>query len=329
MSELLKTLSATTGLSISDILRVASNGPNRYKVFMIEKRSGGLRKIAQPARELKHIQRSLIKILEKHLPVHDSATAYRIGKSIRDNARPHLSSTHLLKLDFTDFFGSILEQDFTALCIPKLSWNEPTDIALLVGLLFWKDKERQGLRLSIGAPSSPFLSNAMLFSFDATIAAYCAANEITYSRYADDITFSCLSNERLHEVLNHLTLMLQTMSNPRLTLNEHKTAFVSKRFGRRVTGLTLSNQGRLSIGRERKRQLQAGIHHFMLGKLSQDEIEKLRGNLAFAQSVEASFLLSMKDKYGNEVIERLLRRKISRDPFWEHLKRNRIPPPKV
>lgn len=329
MSELLKIISINTGLSISDILRVASNGPNRYKVFMIEKRSGGLRKIAQPARELKHIQRSLIKILEKNLPVHESATAYRIGKSICDNASPHLSSTHLLKLDFKDFFGSILEQDFSKLCVPLLGWKEQTDIALLVGLLFWRDKERSGLRLSIGAPSSPFLSNAMLFSFDASVAAYCATKEITYTRYADDMTFSCLSNERLHEVLIHLTRMLQAMSHPRLTLNDQKTTFVSKRFGRRVTGLTLTNEGRLSIGHEKKRQLRAAIHRFSLGKLDHDQAETLRGNLAFTQSVEASFLSSMKNKYGNEVIEQLLRRKVSRDPFWESLKRNRIPAPKV
>ncbi|HCN8126267.1 TPA: RNA-directed DNA polymerase, partial [Escherichia coli] len=50
------------------------------------------------------------------------------------------------------------------------------------------------LVLSVGAPSSPFISNIVMSSFDEEISSFCKENKISYSRYADDLTFS--TNER-------------------------------------------------------------------------------------------------------------------------------------
>lgn len=108
MNELVETI----GLSISDLTRVIETAPAKYKVYQIAKRSGGHRTIAHPARELKLIQRY---VLEKELlefPVHPSAMAYEAGRSIFHNARGHRYNDVFLKLDFTNFFPSILVRDW-------------------------------------------------------------------------------------------------------------------------------------------------------------------------------------------------------------------------
>jgi RNA-directed DNA polymerase len=75
-----------------------------------------MREIAQPAREVKMLQRILIDHLLLTLPVHHAARAYRKGLSIRDNAAPHAGSHPILKMDFKDFFPSIRSSDWEKHC---------------------------------------------------------------------------------------------------------------------------------------------------------------------------------------------------------------------
>lgn len=44
--------------------------------------------------------------------------------------------------------------------------------------------------LPMGFPCSPFVSNLVLRPFDIVISKYCQLNNITYTRYADDMLFS-------------------------------------------------------------------------------------------------------------------------------------------
>ncbi|WP_299019377.1 hypothetical protein [uncultured Photobacterium sp.] len=60
--------------------------------------------IAHPSKELKFIQDLIINQLQSKLPIHDVATAYIKGKSIKDNAFPHAKSKYLLKMDLKSFF---------------------------------------------------------------------------------------------------------------------------------------------------------------------------------------------------------------------------------
>src|SRR5690348_5091683 len=114
MTALLERLSAETGLRALDVQRIATSAPVRYKFYSIPKRSGGLRRIAQPAREVKALQRALQKILLDDLPVHQCAKAYRKGLSIRDNAMAHAENGPILKLDLQEFFPSLKSSDWVA-----------------------------------------------------------------------------------------------------------------------------------------------------------------------------------------------------------------------
>ena len=124
-------------LFVSDIQlnRLIRRAPHTYKVYTIPKRTGGRRVIAQPARETKYLQRWLISNIFCDLPVHESATAYKLGASIKKNAEKHARNSYLTKFDFKDFFTSIKETDlknhFANHLTNKLTEDEAEDAALL------------------------------------------------------------------------------------------------------------------------------------------------------------------------------------------------------
>jgi retron-type reverse transcriptase len=288
---------------------IIRSAPFRYKVFKVEKRSGkGKRTIAQPAREVKDLQYWVIEKILRNFPIHSAATAYRAGRSIGTNATKHAPNRFLLKMDFKDFFNSIKSDDFETYLKNRSSeeWSE-RDIAHLKRILFW-DKERKGrLVMSVGAPSSPMLSNILMYDFDRKVQAYCARKRVRYSRYADDLTFSTNKANVLREIELRVTRICEEMDHPRLTVNTEKTVHASIGVGRRVTGLVLTNEGNISLGREKKRLIRAQVHQFLVGGLNLEEARKLRGMLAFVNSVEPSFIERLKVHYGSAEIDRVIK----------------------
>jgi RNA-directed DNA polymerase len=304
MSKLIDLIAAETGLAPDDIFRLVRSAPRRYKVFQIPKRSGGLREIAQPAREVKLLQRVLLNKVLASLPVHDAATAYRIGRSIATNAVRHSGHGPILKMDFRDFFPSIRADDWILYCRNARLFDE-SDAELSAQILFRKAKHEHILKLSIGAPSSPILSNILLVPFDTMISAEAAKRRIRFTRYADDLTFSGQRIGMLKDMVDVVQGTVRHMQRPKLTINSEKTAFVTAKYRRVVTGITLANDGSLSLGHERKRSLSAAVHHAVLGKLSADQVLKLSGDLAFANVAEPAFLDRLARKYGAETIQKL------------------------
>ncbi|MBL0021572.1 retron St85 family RNA-directed DNA polymerase [Sphingorhabdus sp.] len=301
LSKFLKQLSVHTGLSEADLLKIWTNAPDRYKVFRIRKRSGGWREIAQPARELKLVQRALVEILLSQLPVHDAATAYVRGRSILDNATPHRGDTPILKLDFRDFFPSILAEDWEAYCAAH-DVIQGSDVHLTSRMLFRRPRSSTKLRLSIGAPSSPMLSNVLMYEFDDAIDKIAKDKGIAYTRYADDLTFSGQRIGMLQDMVRAVKKTLRNQSSPKLRLNQSKTVFVTMASKRTVTGVVLANDGTAGIGRGRKRELSAAVHHAKMGKLEKSELKELCGHLAFANAIDPDFLKFLAKKYGSEVI---------------------------
>lgn len=294
-------------LSPHDVRVLLLTAAHRYKLHYIEKRHGrGKRLIAQPTAEIKLLQHWAIERYLSRLPIHKAATAYRTGMGIRDHADLHAENNYLLKLDFKDFFPSILGEHF--LMYLKVHSNIADDDArLLMGLLFRFDKAIEKYSLSIGAPSSPMVSNAIMFDFDNAVEGYCREHGIAYSRYADDLALSTNRPKTLDGVHAFIRNLCDEMPFPRLRLNEEKTVFSSKKHRRQLTGLVLTNDGKSSLGREKKRSIRAMAHHYSNGGLSPEQIAQLRGLLAFAQSIEPSFVCVISRMIGEEAFHRLMK----------------------
>ena len=277
----------------------------RYKVYKLKKRSGrGWRTIAHPAPEVKWLQRLLVDTVLSPLPVHPAAIGYQHRRSISDHASPHLLSRYLLKLDFTDFFPSITANDVRMHALRHLKMDVES-IEMLTRILCWRNKATQTLTLSIGAPSSPFVSNSILHEFDSRLTHLCQHHGVMYTRYADDLAFSTNHPHVLSNVHDRIREVIAELAYPRLMLNEKKTVNVSKRYKRMLVGLVLTPQQQISIGRDRKRMVHSKVFRCLQGELSLDELTNLRGLLAFAWSVEPTFVKALLRKYGDGFMELL------------------------
>jgi RNA-directed DNA polymerase len=268
---------------INDVLTFAIKAPNKYKVYSIPKRTAGLRTIAHPSKELKKYQKILSVYFQKNLPIHGAAFAYTKGVSIKDNAEQHKSNKYLLKMDFENFFNSIT----------------PT----LLKKSFIKKNGK--LVLSVGAPVSPVISNFIMYQFDCLISEWCKSNKIVYTRYADDISFSANIKGALFKIPKLIVNVLKGCFNNRIRIKPTKTIYSSKAHNRHITGVTINNEGELSLGRERKRYISSLIHQFRHKKLSEEDTLHLQGLLSFASHIEPIFLSRMMKKYTEEILNQL------------------------
>ena len=280
--------------------------PRRYNSYEIPKRTSGTRKIAQPTRKLKDYQRIIVSIFENNFLIHDCCMAYMKGKDIKTNALIHSGNTFFLKMDFTDFFNSITPKLFFEGCERQkidLNW---VDKETLEKILFWCEKKySKELALSIGAPSSPFISNFVMYSFDEALNGYCKNNGITYTRYADDLTFSTNTSGILFSVPDIVRGTLLRFYGTKIKINQFKTAFPSKKHNRHVTGLTITNDNTISIGREKKRYIKHLVHNFIEERITLEDLSYLRGYLGFIKYVEPNFLISLEQKYTQNVIQKI------------------------
>lgn len=314
MSALLPMLATHTGLLESDVLRIVANAPRRYKTYPIPKRNGDdYRWISQPAVELKALQRVLVDQIISKLPVHSSAMAYRPGLSVRANAARHAASNGpIFKFDFKNFFPSISSVDWNVYCEANRMFVDPFDTYISKQILFQQRVKGGGLALAIGAPSSPSVSNAIMFAFDYRIAEALERDGVIYTRYADDLTFSAPRTGYLNRVEAVLREVVHDIKSPALKINEKKTVKATKKYKRCVTGLILTNDGKVSIGQGRKRQLRAELHHYVEGKLSLQQQGRLAGKLAFVFDVEPDLYHRIQAKYGVELMTQLKSVRVSR-----------------
>ena len=303
---LIERLVSQSGLKSTQILFLADSASKRYKVYKIPKRAGGYRTIEQPTRAIKALQRWLTDFLTSKFPVHSCSTAYSVGASIRENARRHARTCFTLRVDFREFFPSFASKHVERFLIEVGNGRydiglSQDDIAFACKIYCRND------HLTIGAPSSPSLTNVMMFEFDRNVDEWCNQEEMIYTRYADDIFISTNRPNRLSNGLRNIIGAAERYSFADLRVNEGKTAFLSKRYRRSITGLIITPQGEISIGRQRKDMLKKEIYRYKRGTLPEESISRLQGNLAFVNDVEPTFLSIAVRKYGAETIRSIMK----------------------
>ncbi|NBJ35200.1 RNA-directed DNA polymerase [Serratia fonticola] len=284
------------------------SAPRRYKKYPIPKRNGeGDRIIAQPSKQIKSLQRFTINLLIDYLKVHHAAHAYVSGKSIKTNAAAHRKNSYILKMDFKDFFHSITPDLFLKVLSDRDNDGKLTeeDSFLISNLFFWKLRGNSPLRLSIGAPTSPIISNTIMYDFDEELTNYCLELNIVYTRYADDLTFSSSDRESLSIIPIAVRRVLIKNFNRKIRINSGKTIFCSKAMSRNITGVVINNNCELSLGRKKKRMISSLVHKFSYSLLTQDEMNYLNGILSHAHYIEPAFIERLKSKYGSDVIDKI------------------------
>jgi len=214
-------LAERLGLEIGQLLWLADarglerDAPSRrlrhYDYEWLRRPGAPPRPIAAPKRRLKAIQRWILHEILDRIPAHDAAHGFVRGRSARTHAALHAGRATVVRLDLEDFFAAVsarrpywifrtagypeaVAHCLTALCttvVPRIEWESlpapPPELATR--------HSRLGRRLATphlpqGAPTSPALASLAATGLDRRLAGLAPTMAATYSRYADDLTFS-------------------------------------------------------------------------------------------------------------------------------------------
>lgn len=300
----LEHIARDTGIRIEYLERVVRSASHRYKQYYIAKRAGGYRSILHPAKEVKVLQRWVARRLLSQLPIHSSAFAYRVGKDCAAMARLHVDRKYLLRVDFKDFFPSITGGDIanilTGRCFALGTGQlalDPYDVFVIRKIVCRND------RLVIGAPSSPVLSNAIMYEFDRQWNDRCCRSGVLYTRYADDIYMSTNAPNALPSIYEDFLRCVSELREPRLQVNREKTVFSSDNRRKMILGLIVTPTHTISLGRAKKRAVRSLVHRILSGNASAAEISYAAGFFAYTQAVEPQFLFRLERKFGVDILQ--------------------------
>lgn len=227
----------------------------RYRTYRLPKRSGGTRKITAPHPALKRIQRRLLDRLFARVPLHPAATGFRPGHSTVVNASRHVGRRLVVNVDIESCFPSTKYAQILRACrIAAGELLSPRAVRLLAEICSY------GGALPTGAPTSPAIANIVLRNADHAIGAAAARFGITYTRYADDLTFS--GDGDVHRILPFVERVLADFG---YTLAEHKVNLFRRGRRQMVTGLVVNTKPNLP--RRIRRRLRAAVHARSTGKV--------------------------------------------------------------
>jgi hypothetical protein len=275
----------------------ARDGCAHYVTFAIPKRTGGERLIMAPKTRLKRLQRLLNAQLVTKLPVSEYAHGFLGGHSVRTNAEPHVGKDVILRLDITDFFGTIHFGRVRGLLI-ALGYGYP--VATVLAALM-TEAVRQPVVVGEtrffapvgprtcpqGAPTSPGLSNAVVVKMDRRLAGLARRYGFAYTRYADDLTFSGNDIAGAHALR---LLATRVIEEEGFAVNQRKTQIRRNGSRQMVTGVVVNDV--LGLSRQDRRRLRAAIHHYLKahasGSTDPARLARLDGKVAYLSMLNAA-----------------------------------------
>lgn len=308
--KLIKNISNELNVPSEMLYEAIGKSRKLVKHIKMEKRDGSERTVFQPSKKLKMIQYWLINNIFINLRIHASATAFINEKSIKTNATLHRENRYFLKLDFKDFFPSLAFDDLHPIIVKWLADNDVSlneeELSEVIRLTCFYKKDM----LPIGYPSSPIISNIIMYDFDSFIHSALSSDdkygEARYTRYADDLTFSTKKKGACNNIMTLVRNKLKKMSSPKLKLNNKKTTFASSSGGSAlITGLRICHDGHMTIHRKYKDKVRLLLSLYKKEALDESDVHSLKGHLAYIRHVDGRFYTKMQSKYF-KTIERLI-----------------------
>ena len=282
-----------------------------YVQFTVRKKSGGVRVLASPHQKLRQAQNWVLENIVAKVPLHGAAHGFVPGRSTVSNATPHVGQDVVVNADLKDFFPSIT---FPRVAGFFRGLGYSGAVATILGLLVTESPRQQvryagktlwvatGPRaLPQGACTSPALSNAIAWRLDRRLAGIANKLDWTYTRYADDLTFSA-SGESSQPVGYLLARLRHIVQDEGFSLNKKKTRVQRRNTQQSVTGVVVNQ--RPGVSRKTVRQLRAILHNAQrTGLAAQNREERsdfeawLQGMIAYVRMVNPSQAAPLVDAF--------------------------------
>lgn len=216
-----------------------------YYTFYVNKQKGKQRLIEAPHTELKLVLRKLNNYLQSTYFFCRSTAAYGFvqqprnankKRNILTNARLHCGKKYLLNIDLKDFFHQV-----TRIRVLSIFKSPPFNFNIEFGDFLSELCTYQG-RLPMGSPVSPVLSNFATRELDADLLFFAHENDITYSRYVDDLSFS----SNLSLTADHFHQIQHLITGKGFSMNPEKIQWMGEGDEKTVTGLILKERPEVS-----------------------------------------------------------------------------------
>lgn len=295
-------LSELTRLSSRLLYCLSMKTNHYYTIRQIKKQNGGFREISIPSYTLHIVQRwILVEILNKILPT-NRAMAFRKGKDFghKQNAFYHADTLYGLTLDLKDFFPSITSNKIYTI-FSDLGYNNFA-ATILTNLCTLNGKLPQG------SACSPALSNIICITLDKRLIGLCEKRGIRYSRYADDMYFSCDDKALL---LKNRPIIKKIIEDEDFIINEKKTHFHTPSNKKQVTGITVSPTDiedyiELKAPKKLKQKIREEIFICLISGQYENK-EHILGEIAYVNYIEKenkrNYLERIKNYINNQLIK--------------------------
>jgi retron-type reverse transcriptase len=216
------------------------------------------------------------------------------------NAQPHEGAKVVIKIDLKDFFPTVhfyrVAGTFRYLGMGEAAANT------LAAIVTHRNKLPDGTvimpgALPQGAPTSPAITNIVCRRLDARLDALAKKADATYTRYADDLTFSFRA-EPSKGVGRFLWWVDQVIQQEGFVQNAPKRRVLRPSNQQRITGVVVNNG--LSVPRDARRRFRAILENVRRTSLE----EQSRGKRDFKSYLTgfASYVKMVQPEVGNKLL---------------------------
>lgn len=254
--------------------RRTPTGPlHLYRYRWVSRPSAVPRLLEAPTPLLRAVLRRALEDVLRWVPVHPAAHGFVPGRSALTNAAAHVGADTVVCLDLRTFFATITAARVNGLFramgyTESVAWTltslctHQTPVQVLTQMPAGGDSsarhrlraELRARHLAQGAPTSPALANLACFTLDRRLTGYAATAGLTYTRYADDLTFSG-RKVKAARLIRIATVIAQEEG---FAINTTKTRVRNAHQRQEVTGLVTNE--RLGVPRGYHDQLRAVLH---------------------------------------------------------------------
>lgn len=278
---------------------------SHYVRFQIPKKSGGVREIWAPQPKLAAAQAWILENILSKVPVGPVAHGFIPGRSTVTNATPHVKRAIVVNVDLKDFFPTLTFPRVKGI-FESLGYSPAvaTVFALLCTEAPRREVEYAGKKYFVatgpralpqGACTSPALSNLAAWTLDRRLGGVAAKLGWTYTRYADDLTFSgdtlVPKGEKNPKSVGWLLARARHVCEAEgFDVNEKKVRVQRRNCAQTVTGIVVNEKP--STSRAERRKLRAILYHARLEGIEKQNrighlnyVAWLRGHVAYVMMV--------------------------------------------
>lgn len=273
---------------------------SKYREFEIPKKNGKQRKITAPkSNRVKVLQRRLADLLNECFEQINRdnnrkslSHGFRKNHSISTNAQNHKNKRYVFNVDLQDFFPSINFGRVRGFFIKNNDSSLDPKVATIIAQIACHKNE-----LPQGSPCSPIISNLIGHLLDIRMVNLAKKAKCTYSRYADDLTFSTNKKDfpniiAINKEENHWVAgkkLINEVEKVGFTINPAKTSMQFKTSRQTTTGLIVNEK--VNIKREYYKNARSMCHNLFKNDSfhingKEGTIEQLDGILNFIFNIK-------------------------------------------